>query len=158
MPSNLFLTPITNLQSLLAGTARWQELTGAESAAAAAAAIYKQSCGDEDKHPRPRAIVGTTGNRSLRRITTTGFQMTAPLFLEIQLDTPDEYIGDHNAAFDWFMLEVETLIEQMAGLAGTDGYLDVTEFLEAEPPLPFAEELNDGREYWGTIWEIEIIG
>ena len=113
MPSNLFLTPITNLQSLLAGTARWQELTGAESAAAVAAAIYKQGCGDEVKH--------------------------APLFLEIQLDTPDEYIGDHNAAFDWFMLEVETLIEQMAGLAGTDGYLDVTEFLEAEPTLPFAE-------------------
>ena len=158
MQSNLFLGPINNLQTLLATTERWQELTGAETVAAAKSHIYKKSARDESQHPRPRAIVGTTGNRRLQRTSTTGFQMTAPLFLEVEIETPDEHVADHNAAFDWFMLEVQTLVEQMATLVVAGGYLDVTDFIETEPPLPFAPELNDGVEYWSTMWQLEIAG
>jgi len=156
MPSDLFLLPITKLQTLVASTARWQALVGCSTAGEAAKSVYKNSA--RGINPRPRAIVGTTGNRTLRRKSTTSWNLTAPLFMEFELETPDEFIGNHNAGHDWFLGEIETLIEQMAALAGSNGHLDVEEFTEAEPPLPFAEELNDEREYWGTVWEVAISG
>lgn len=158
MPSNLFLDPINNLQTLLATTARWQALTGAADVAGAKEFIHKGSALDTDKHPRPRSIIGPREGRSLERTSTTGWFLDGPLFWELELETPDEYIGDHNAAFDWFMGEVQTLIHQMATLVVTQNILDVTRFTESEAAVPFEAELSDGVEYWGTLWEINVNG
>jgi len=155
MPNDLFLLPITNLRALAAASARWQTLTGSASAAQAADRIYKNSARGIEDHPRPRMIVGTAGNRSLVKQTSTSWFMEAPLFLEVEIETPEELIGDHNAAHDWFLGEIETIIEEMAALAGSAGYLDVNQFNEVEPPLPFDEPLNDEREYWGTVYEVQ---
>lgn len=158
MPSNLFLDPILNLRLLVAATAGWQALVGADDAGEAAEAVYLYSALDDKQHPRPRVIVGPAEGRSLQRVTTTSWQMRGPLFFEFELETPDEYLGDHNAAFVWFMGHVQALIEQMAALAGSNGYLDVVAFDEAQPALPFEAPLSDGKEYWATMWEVSVIG
>lgn len=158
MPSNLFLDPINNLQTLAATTARWQALTGAASVAEAKTHIYKGSARDFEEHPLPRMIIGPVSGRQLTRTSTTGWNLSGPLFWELELKTPDEYLGDHNAAFDWFMGEVQTLIEQMATLVSTQNLLDVRSFTESEPAMPFEAALNDGKEYWATVWELEVNG
>jgi len=67
-------------------------------------------------------------------------------------------LSDFNGQFDWFQQLVETIIEQMAALAGSGTYLNVKEFDESCPAYPCKEKVNQGAHYWFTEWALKLDG
>lgn len=150
--------PIDNACTLLANSAKFQEVVGADSAAEALLSIHRADSLDDETHPMPRATVGPMPDRSLRRVATGpgGWTFSGDLFVLLEFTTPDNLINDFNGQFDWFQLLVETIIEQMAVLAGSGTYLNVREFVEACPAYPAKEKLNNGKHYWFTEWALRL--
>ncbi len=155
MPQKNFKLPIDNLKTLAANSAKWQEVTGALDANAAKAFIDEGS----STKSRPRMIVGSAGSRSLKKGNTTGWNADGALAMQIEIATPAIHKNDHNASWAWFMDIVDTIIDEMAELAGQNGFLNVTEFTEDLPAIPVEEEFDDeGEEFWVTIFDVEVDG
>src|SRR6185436_10981869 len=110
-------------------------VVGAVDATGALASVYRGEAQDDGTQPRPRAIVGSPGSRTIEKVSTTGWKLTGQLFLQIERDTPDEFRVDRNAGYDDFSQLIEAILDEMTVLAGQSDYLDVVRFHEFIPAM-----------------------
>ena len=158
MTSDRFFGPLTNLRTLIANSATFQTEVGAGDASAALASITYYSVGVPATFTRPRMFIGSAGDLSMNKVSTTGWEVGGSLEMEFQRESDSGDVGDPAAGFATFGAILDAIIDEMAALSGSNGYLDVRGFSLASDPLLWVEELNDGVEYWNAIVNVAIGG
>ncbi len=159
MPSDRFFGPLANLKTLIANSATFQTIVGAADAPAALASIVYYSAPGIVEVPRPRALLGSGEGRGITKVSSTGWSASGnDLEFELQRDSDPGDVGDDEAGFVTFFQLVDDMIDEMAALSGSNGFLDVEAFALAGDPLKWSEELNDGSEFWNVIINVTVGG
>jgi hypothetical protein len=150
--------PVDNLATLIAASSHFQTAVGETTADAALNHIYRGDTQDDGSQPRPRAVVGSAGGRSLKKTSTTNWSLTGPLFVLFEFATPAEFLSDPNGQYDWFAQAIEGIFDDLLRLSGQSNYLNVIEFVEEIPCVPCDPDLNGGEHYWFTEWAAHLLG
>lgn len=158
MPTDRFFGPQANLRTLIANSSTFQTEVGAVDASAALARIEYYSAPGLVALPRPRAILGSSGQIRMDKVASTGWEVDAPLEFEFQRESDPADKDDPAAGYATFYGIVEDIIDDIAELSGSNGFLDVQAIVMAGDPLLWVEDLNDGVEYWNAIISVECGG
>ena len=153
--NNQWLTgPIENLRDTLARVAEFQQFVGVTSFDAARARIHKHQSDDHDTQdnlidPMPRATIGSNGGRTRTKRSTTGWITSGGgLFLLLEREfAPTIKEGD---AVDSFLIDVESILDGLERIAGTDTNLNLIAIAEATPALVGNEDYNRGQPF---VWQ-----
>jgi len=155
MTSSRFFSPLANLRTLIANSATFQSEVGAGDASAALSSVNYYSQGPTAG--RPRALVGGRG-RSLNKSSSSGWDLRGGLQFEFQRESDSADVDDVDAGFATYFGILETIIDEMAALSGSNGYLDVRAFILENDPLLWREDMNDGEEFWSAVVNVDIMG
>lgn len=161
MPQNVIRAPIDNLATLLANCSTFQTLTGAIDASAAAAFIHFFEVGPVTDDPRPRIIVGGCEKLSRRKTSSSGWTTSAgTVWFVLQADTPTDYLEDGKGGGQWFTGQLQSLMNDLESLAGTESYLNVIEWTISEDPMEYDEQIEPDETYpegvRGQFWHVRI--
>lgn len=146
------------MKTLIASSATFQSEVGAANTAAALPSVTYYSAGVPATYPRPRAFVGSAGERSIEKTSSTGWDLSGGLEFEFQRVSDPADVGDDELGFITFGEIVDAIIDEMAELSGSNGFLEVTSFTQLGDPLKWKEEFNDGTEFWNVIFNVGISG
>ena len=154
--TDLLLAPMNHLQTLVASSATFRAEVGAASVAAAKARIYKgEKLGEISES---RAIIGRFAGSLFRKVGTGPswhFEGSGLFVLFEFLETANA--GDPAAAHTSFCTKVESIIDEIAALCGTDDgttqYLDVVEIVETMPALPCDPDQHQGTYFWAAEYK-----
>lgn len=157
-PSGPLSLPLTNLQTILANCATFQEWVGADNAEAAKARIYLVAV-DEGSYIRPYALVAQ-GDEWKRELSAGGaghvFQPSGNLFLMFEANVSEAYQSDHRDAELEFTNKIGTIIKEMEALAGQSGYLTVNyiNYKEEGPSRSSEDERETQGDFYQVILEV----
>lgn len=150
--TNWIYGPIYGIRTLMANSAAFRTAVGAESVEAAKAVIYPFQAYNEDfdtnnsSQPRPRVILSYDQDISQKQAVSSwssGYSVTA----EFEFTPSSE--NDQTAA-ESFLSTIQTIVNQMLALEGTENYV-IVEDMEAAQSVAFSDpdETNEGERY---IW------
>lgn len=145
--------PLNHLQRLVASSEKFREVTEKADLEAAKAKVLRWSASDKlEAEQIPRAIIGTSGNRMIKKKSTTHWDVSGQLAIMLEFESPPEYQTSRDAAFDWFYSTVDTILDQLIDQSGKDGHLIVKDFMELEPPDFMDTDDENGKWILTTIW------
>lgn len=147
-----FATPVEHLQALVASSETFQGIVekGDEEDAKSKVLIWTP----DDTLPAeqvPRAVVGPAGNRKIRKKSTTGWEVSGGLVALFEFSVPEAQQTSRAAAYAWFAAAIDAIVVEMALKSNKDGYLNVSDFIEFEPPDFVDTDDNNG------IWEMNTM-
>lgn len=142
-----FADPVEHLQTLVASSGEFRGVVdkATEELAKSKVLIWTP----DDKLPTeqvPRAVVGPSGNRKLSKKSTTGWRVSGGLVVMFEFDIPVAQQTSRAAAYKWFSEKIDAIVEEMAANSNKNGYLNVNDFIEFEPP-DFVD-LDDNNGAW----------
>lgn len=156
-PSGPFSLPLTNLQTLLANSATFQDWVDAADADEAKARIYLIAV-SEGSYTRPYALI-STGDSWERKLTAGGashcFEPSGSLFLLFEANVSEANKNSHRDAELEFANKIGAIISEMETLAGQSGYLAVYSIsLKAGPSRSGEDEKDAQGDYYQIMFEI----
>lgn len=157
MPQQWFSAPVTNLAALVAASAKFRSETGAANAAAALAYIDDYQDSNRNVSDGMFAIVGSNGGRSRRKQAAGSYLNSGgSLFVVFVRPTPEAHENDPSAAGKEFAGVIESILDEMEAVAGTDTYLNVTGWTENEPVTEGDHRREGGQRFWGCEIGVEV--
>lgn len=125
------------LKTLLSQCAAFQSVTGAANATDALASIAKHYL--QPSLALPRALVGWDDGLSLRKGSSSHFQMDGELALMFEFAMPAAQQGDLEAGDDWFLAQTGEILKELGTLILAGGTLNVVEFV-ADPAIALFDQ------------------
>lgn len=156
-PSNGLSLVLSRAQALIAASSTFQTWVGAASAAAALARVHLVTGGD-GVPTRPFAAVSWRPQGYTLEAVSGGsghvYQESGAV--EVLFENA---VGTGNSADSDAALEHTNatggIVEDLAGLAGSNGYLNVTQFHLLSGPMRSASSEGEAVDYVQSVWEFE---
>ena len=158
------------LQHLLAASPTWQYHCDVDTLATeilriegAQAFIHTPEASDRegDEDPRPRAVVlSSQFDRS--RVGQGTWRNTGVAFLSIEIDTPDEFLGDPKSSYAYFISQLDLILgdmEERSGLTAPTGYpyLNMTGWHQIDGPAPAIDDNENALNFYGVMLAIDWV-
>ena len=145
-----FAAPVEYLRNLVASSEEFQGVVEFGDEAAAKAKVFPWTADDTlPEEQMPRATVGPSGDRKLKKTSTTGWTVSGGLVVVFEFVVPEDQRSSRAAGYAWFVEKIDVIVEEMAANSNKNGYLNVKEFIEFEPPDFVDQDENNGK------WEME---
>jgi len=165
--TNLLWGPLANLRALIAGSASFQDLVGADDATEAAGRIYCPGFPATEAEPvqaaRPLAWIDLADQPSFERVGNSAYAASGTIHWALEADVPAAHQGTTAAqletAHTWFTALLGDIIDEMLALAEGGGYLAVRRATVISPPMRSGGEVAAGEgDFYQAVVEIEWEG
>jgi hypothetical protein len=158
-PSGSVSLIIENTRLILAASATFQAMVGAENPGEARASILYPIV-DATDYARPCAILwfGDGEHPLIGRGLHSEFGERARVGCRIErtIDAADDDAGEENDAYLVFANIIGAILSEIEALAGTATYLDITSIRIADLPRTPLEDESAGTRYYACELEIEV--
>ena len=170
--ANLLYGPISNARALLAASATFQDLVGAEDADGALASIYVPALlppaeadpeGNWLSALRPLAILDQGDEREMSAQAAGAYGDGGTVLVHLEADVPEAYAGEttakHAAAAQWFYKAVGDIWSEILALGHEGGYLAVERIrLLSGPARPELRDRQTEGDHYQVGFEVRWRG